>query len=350
MHTMQPTTFTRCGLIADTREKNVLRHADALSNISLMVKQITTGDYIVVDPIGNAIAVIERKSLEDFGASLKDGRHLNKSKLVEFRNATGCRIIYIIEGPAFPRPDQYFSGIAYKNIESSIYHLMIRETAQILRTENTLGTARALASFVASMDSLWLKNDCDDTVGGSEFAVSPLLAVDSATTDSPFVAPMVDSTVEATTVEKPNLEKLLTAKHEKTIHDVVAEMWSQFPGIAVTTADDFIRVWKLGDVVRGVVPRDTICKHKMANGRAISKKVVTSLSGMNKLIEVRLLSTVTGISHASAVELTNQLPLKSILEQDVKAISDMTIGKSKKRIGVERAANILKYFNYGGAV
>ena len=68
---------TTCKLIIDTRERNVTRHAKELEEINFEIKQITTADYVVLSPLGNIVALLERKSLDDFAASLKDGRHDN---------------------------------------------------------------------------------------------------------------------------------------------------------------------------------------------------------------------------------------------------------------------------------
>jgi ERCC4-type nuclease len=92
----------------------VTRHTE-LNDIPWSRVQITVGDYIVVSG-DKIVAVIERKTLDDYGASLKDGRANNKQKMINLRKKTGCRIIYIIEGDAFPSPNDCYSNIPYKNI------------------------------------------------------------------------------------------------------------------------------------------------------------------------------------------------------------------------------------------
>ena len=57
---------TQCTLIADARERNVLRHERELESVNLVVKQITTADYVVLSPGGNVLAAIERIPREEF--------------------------------------------------------------------------------------------------------------------------------------------------------------------------------------------------------------------------------------------------------------------------------------------
>lgn len=315
---------TNCVLIADTREKMVTRHQKELETISMEIKQITVGDYVLLTPAGNILAVIERKSLDDFSASLKDGRHSNKEKMIELRSQTGCRIVYIIEGPEFPDPNKVFGNIPYKYIESSIFHLMIRDNITTLRTRDSLGTAQALARFMTSMDSL-----CN------------LLTVDSmANTADP-----IDEICNQVPAELGDIITTLTAKHEKSDHDVVREMWSCFPGISVESASEYMRYWTITDIVRGVIPRGDITKFKLASGRAIGKKASDSLCGVTKLVEVRLLSTIPGISHTTATTLLNATPLSRLLSYG-KEISIEIIGKNSRRLGDKLAEKVVKYFNY----
>ncbi|QYB17529.1 ERCC4 domain-containing protein [Pacmanvirus S19] len=320
---------TACVLICDTRERNVYKHEHELSEINYEIKQITTGDYCVLTPTGNILAVIERKSLDDFAASLKDSRHLNKSKLNELRKQTGCRVIYIIEGPEFPKPNDCYGNIPYRYIESSIFHLVVRDNVTILRTKDTLHTAKLLANFVKSMDSLMKKVEEPEIVGAGEHMPLEMLA-------DPNAQP----------VAREQIVEMLTKKHEKSDIDVVRELWSCFPGIAVESADDFIKNWTLAEVVSGKVQRTIIANFKMSNGRKISKRVVDSLTNVNKLLEVRLLSHIPGISHSTAVTITEHAPLGRLLSYNVECIGMIKIGKNKSSLGTKRAESILKYFNY----
>lgn len=314
-------TRTKCKLIVDTRERNVLRHQKEFEDISYEVKQITTADYVVT--CGDSIiAAIERKSLEDYAASIKDGRSDNKKKLIELRQKTGCALIYIIEGEPFPRPNACFGNIPYRFIESSIFHLTVRDRITILHSADTLGTAGLLARFVKSMDTLSEKADFED------------------------INSQNNAEAEPDAVQTINIHEELTKKHARSDHEVARELWSCFPGISVETADEYSKTWSIADIVCERIPRADIQKFKMANGRKISKKVINSLTGLTNPIEVRLLTCIEGISTVTAKELTAERSLRALLGYGTAGISMCKVGKSKRSLGDEKANRLLRLFNY----
>lgn len=316
---------TSCMLFIDAREKNVIRHEKELEQISTQIKQITTGDYVIIAPNGTILAVIERKSLVDFAASLKDGRCNNKQKLIALRQQTGCRILYIIEGPNFPDPDDYFGNISYKHIQSSIFHLMIRDSIGIIQTRDTLHTAKILAAIVCSMDSLIHKDEGLDEI--------PEVPIET-----------IISNHQTNSIEE--ITSILTKKYEKTDYDVVREMWGCFPGISVESADEYSKYWSIADIVCSKVPQEHIKNFKLASGRAIGRKALKSLTHIPKLIEVRLLSTIPGISHATATEINSYTILPQLLTYNLNKISNIKVGKTKRNLGDSRAQKILRCFNY----
>ncbi len=339
-------TKTKCVLVADTRERHVYRHQKEFENHRIEIKQITTGDYVILSPTMQILAVIERKSLEDFSASLKDGRHSNKDKLTKLREQTNCRIIFIIEGPLEAAPNDCFGNIPYKHIESSIFHLIIRDNVCVLRTKNDLDTAKTLSRFMISMDTL-----CEN------FELSePTVSIDANDiTDikEDVVEFDVNPNKEITVVKEITLNdqlKLLTEVHQVSDHDLVRVLWSCFPGIAVTYADDFMKHWSIADIISGRITEQTISAHKSSTGRKISKKVIESLTNINKIVSVRLLAAIPGISRPTAAAILDQFTLKSILSWGIGSIGMIVISRGEKikskRLGDKIAERLLRLFNY----
>lgn len=325
---------TNCILIADTRERNVVvRHAKELEKISYEVKQITIGDYAVLSPTGNIMAVIERKSLEDFSASLKDGRCLNKNKLVDLRAQTGCRIIFLIEGPEFPDPNTCFGNIPYRYIESSIFHLMIRDNVTVMRTRDTLDTAKTLARFIHSMDSLCQKMEEPSWEEKETAQIETIIG--GSSNYPPTHKEAIASAIS-----------LLTRKHEKTDHEVVRELWACFPGIAVESADEYMKSWSLADIIGGRISSSQITNFKLASGRKIGKKAVTSLTNVTKLLQTRLLAHVPGVSMASAPIILESADLRNLLSWGITGLGMVIATKGKKRLGDKVAERIIRLFNY----
>lgn len=313
-----------CSLIIDARERNVLRHTVELAETPHEVKQITTADYVLVGPSGAIMAVFERKTYEDFAASFKDGRAENVSKLRTMREQTGCRIFYIIEGMAFPDPKDYFGNIAYGNIESSIFHLQMRDGIQVIKTKDTLHTARTLARFVKSMDSLVRKEG--DVTGAAQ----------------PVEKPIDDLANEV--VEQQKLIEQLTAKHKRSVHEQVRDLWACFPGITTETADEYNAKWSIADVCKGI-PRADLTNAKLASGKKLSKRAMESLSAVPKATEIKILSRIEGISLPAAKLIMETCNITQLLTYGNAGIAIKQASKTKK-IGPVVADRIINLLNY----
>lgn len=312
-------------LIADTRERNVLRHQSVFAECTLEVRQITTGDYVVASD--RVLAVIERKSLEDFASSLKDGRHDNKNKLITFRAQTGCRIVYIIEGPEFPLPTDCFGNIPYKHIESSIFHMMIRDGICVIRTKDTLSTAKTLVRFCNSMGSLMKQLPTTELITPSLPASSTALHEEN----TPYINPIIGA---------EELNNLLTEIKEKSTEEIVRSLWSSFPGISVESSSEFMRVWSIADIVCGRIPREDIIVMKTATGKAINKKVTASLINVPLNVCIRLLSNIPGVSIDTAKKLLLNTTLSAFISQGADGM-EMFMIPGKIRVGLETKARRL---------
>jgi hypothetical protein len=123
-------------------------------------------------------------------------------------------------------------------------------------------------------------------------------------------------------------------------------MWSRFSGISCENADDYINKFTLGDIVGGKIPTREIESLKLATGRKVSKKIVRSLTSINRQTEVKLLASIPGISQQIATEIISHAQLGRLLTYGVTGIAMIRVGKSKRCFGEIRANNVLKYFNY----
>lgn len=324
--------MSKCTLVCDARERHILRHNIELNGITYIVKQITIGDYAIIDPNGKILVVIERKSLEDAAASMKDGRWANRDKMIKLREQTGCAIIFIIEGL---RRDNYeyreqLCGkfMPYKHLESSIFHMMVRDQISTIWTKDTIDTARTLVSFVRSMDTVYTDIERDQTEDMFE----------QFFTEGGFQNKQPEAVI-------PNAEGLLTQVHKTDDKDIVREMWSCFRGISVVTADEFMKKYSISEIIAGV-PKEELENIKTATGRKVSKNVVKSLGEIDSPVEIRLLSKVPGISNTTAKEIIEQTSLRRLLTYDVGAISIIKVGKTKRNLGVEKAERVKKMFAF----
>lgn len=291
-------------LYIDDRERAIIAHREVFGDLPVAVSRMTHGDYAVCCD-GSILAVFERKSLEDLAASVKDGRYDNKNGLVDLRNRTACRLVYIIEGKPPKDPLARVGGIPWGHLESALDHIAIRDCFSVVATRDTLDTARRLVRFTRSMQTLVNSGEIDTAPDGTS--------------------------------------ALLNEKREVSDVDIVRSMWCKFRGIAAPTADIFMERFTLWDVVHGGVNLQGL---KMPDGRAVSKRVVDSLRAVDAKMAIALLECIPGVSRKTATELLKKKSLKTLLGYGVNGIAMTTIGDRK--FGDIRAERIIKYFRYGG--
>lgn len=302
----------RCKLVADTREMQVMKNKDHLAGVNYEIKQITHGDYNIIYD-NKLIMTIERKSLTDYAASIRDGRHENFKKLIELRSKTGCRIVYIIEGDAFPAPTTKYARIPYANIQSSIFHFMMRDGFQFIYTKDSVHTAQTLRALMASMNTLM--NSWDPT----ELEEQP-------------AQPTVTG----------SHEELLTAKPKVELSDIVRQVWSAFEGITINSAADFMQHWTLRDVVGGLTA-DQIAAKRMIKGSKFSERATRSLLA-HDMIKGKLLARVPQVSTNMARELLATRSLLTLLEMPIDELAKIKIGQ--KALGPKKAQMIHDVFSF----
>ncbi len=321
-----------CTLIIDkAREHAVTRHAQEFSAISWREQTITTADYAILSPPPECrlLAVIERKTLDDYAASIKDGRHANKAKLIKARKQTGCRIIYIVEGrdPATRSDPQATQAtccrIPYSTIESSMIHLSLRDDIAHYRTRDSTHTARMLANMVKYYNSF---------------------LADGLPLPAPSPHMNASQNAEDETEDPMDSISLLTVVHKKTTHQIVCEMWGEYRGITSDSADNYISLWSLKDVIDKNISREELMNTQIRS-RKLSRVVINSISSQDKTMETKLLARAPDISIVVARELMDKHSLREILAMSTEELSNICVGKRQNRLGV-KAEKIHECFSY----
>jgi ERCC4-type nuclease len=143
-------------LIADTRERDVITMLKSFpqSFIEPTITTINIGDYALYDG-KRLVAIFERKTWKDFAASMVDGRSRNNVDLLDIRRRTGCRVYYIVEGPAFPHLSKKLkSNVEYGDIRSKMNRLTIRYNFMVERTKNIEDTAKFFIEYAKGYQKL----------------------------------------------------------------------------------------------------------------------------------------------------------------------------------------------------
>jgi len=119
----------------DTRESDLIKIFEFL-NHPINVSPLHLGDALI-----NNI-IIERKTLNDLAASIKDGRYKEQSFRLQKALEEGFKVFYMIEGNL----DLYTGSIPKETLISAVYSLIMKGF-QVLLTKNTKETAYFMIQF-----------------------------------------------------------------------------------------------------------------------------------------------------------------------------------------------------------
>jgi ERCC4-type nuclease len=136
----ESTLYDRCVLL-QTGHKN--------KKWSLEKRVIPLGDAIIQDEEGKDLIIIERKSIQDLLASIKDGRYAEQShRLQHSSGLPPHNIIYIVEGSFTNISTHHNHGDPKQTAYSSIVSLSLFKGFSVLRTTSVQDTADVLVSMV----------------------------------------------------------------------------------------------------------------------------------------------------------------------------------------------------------
>ena len=151
-------------IILDDREQQlyhlVNEKNDSLDlKLTIEKKTLPLGDIVFVDDNEKEIVIVERKSLSDLVASIKDGRYEEQSyRLIHSSGLYRHHIIYLIEGGM----SQILNPIEKKMIYSSMLSLQLYKGFSIMKTTSMIETAEwiiysanKLSSMVKKGHELW---------------------------------------------------------------------------------------------------------------------------------------------------------------------------------------------------
>lgn len=117
--------------------------------LSASVENLCLGDiHLVNEETGRELLLIERKSLSDLAASIKDGRYKEQSYRLEGHPVHNHNIVYLIEGNAAVRPDK-------QTLYSCLFSLNYRKGFSVWRTISLDETAQFIcnsAKYLAKME------------------------------------------------------------------------------------------------------------------------------------------------------------------------------------------------------
>lgn len=130
----------------DNRERKLIKLLNAkldeleLSKISIVVEELPLGDIIICDDNKVEKLIIERKSLNDLAASIRDGRYSEQSFRLENHEIHNHNIVYLIEGDIHRYSNKY-SKISKKTLQVTMFCINYFKGFSIMKTRDILETA-----------------------------------------------------------------------------------------------------------------------------------------------------------------------------------------------------------------
>ena len=136
----------------DNREHNLIQiikkkiEEKSISIVELKIENLPIGDIIICNDKGDEIIIIERKSLNDLIASIKDGRYEEQSYRLQGTNIHSHNIIYLIEG------DISKTMHDKKTIYSAMFSLNYYKGFSVAKSNNIEESATIILNMVTKMN------------------------------------------------------------------------------------------------------------------------------------------------------------------------------------------------------
>lgn len=142
----------------DVREAELLKKCQELvsfnpkfKDIKISSEQLPLGDIIINDEQNDCI-IVERKTLSDLAASIKDGRYEEQSYRLNGLNHHNHNIIYLIEGDMF-RFNAFKDRIDKQTLYSAMFSLNYYKGFSVMRTMGLDETAQMCCTMAYKMET-----------------------------------------------------------------------------------------------------------------------------------------------------------------------------------------------------
>ena len=274
-------------LIIDDRERIDAKFINSL--ISIKVERLTVGDYAIFFN-GKLLAIIERKTLKDLAASIKDGRIENFNSLLECREKCGCLPILLIEGRLPQKSSARYGRIPYKALRAKIDSLAINNNIYVVHTSNVEDTIDRLLSLCGTFYKR--ENKRETTLNLQE-------------------------------------KKLVQQSRKKPIHVLQIKMLQKIPLMSWNICTILLRKYKLKELLRGEAKVEEISQLTYPSGISLSGKAQRLKNNLSNYSsrEAKMLSVIPGITLQTANIILSSVSFRDLLEgADVSQIQ-----KTKKR-------------------
>jgi ERCC4-type nuclease len=332
-------------LIVDDRERFVIQYfKESYSNLEIEVKRIQIGDYVITKD-DKIIFVIERKTWMDLSSSIKDGRKKNVDKLINLRNETGCKIIYLMEGKSRFLSNKKIARIPFKNLQAHLDHLIIRDNIFIIHSSSLEDTALRLVEFITNY--LSIPSALEDNEPNIEN-----LEIETNIENPEIETNIENPEIETNDIQGGNHLNMLTDIVHKTDLTINYEIWNCVQNITDKTAKLFIdKNYHISDLILKKISKDEIQTMKYSNGTVIGKRAakIIKVQNINDSENIKkyskMLACIKGLTIKTAEVILKEHKFDKILNGEITLDKIANIKKSENKIiGKKIAEQIIKFF------
>jgi len=293
----------------DAREQELIRIckyyieiSPSFKGIEVQTVSLPIGDIIIADEKGQERLIVERKSLVDLSASIKDGRYEEQSYRLHGSDFHPHNIIYLIEGDV-AKINTFRGHIDKTTLYSAMFSLNYYKGFSVMRSFS-IDESGLMMCYLANklrksgdkepyykLEKKVLSTKMDDTTVVDENSTVDNSTVDKSTVDKSTVD---KSTVDKSTVDKSTADKsteenychvVKKVKKDNITPDNIGEiMLSQIPGISSVSAIAIMKEFKtIGGLILRVKEEGEACLTKISyvnekqQTRKINKTVIANI-------------------------------------------------------------------------
>jgi len=260
----------------DTREQELFKKCEStiasvqkFADIKLVYETLPLGDIIINDGTNDCI-IVERKSLSDLAASIKDGRYEEQSYRLNGLEHHNHNIIYLIEGDMY-RFNSFKDRIDKQTLYSSIFSINYFKGFSVMRSNNMDETAIICCNMAYKL------------VGGLKAGKTGFYTNKVSTQEcSPDQNNNADDSIVVT--EKDYCSVIKKIKKENITPDNIGEiMLCQIPGISSASALAILAQFKtLPNLIQSLKENETCLSNvstvdAKGKSRKISKTAIATI-------------------------------------------------------------------------
>jgi len=276
----------------DYRERDLIDHCNQLvanskisEKIQIVTENLHIGDVVITETNkdGEELLIIERKSLNDLAASIKDGRYSEQSFRLNQYPVHNHNIIYLIEGNLSTWKQYGYGGriITKDTLYSSITSIMYYKGFSVMRTISMEETARWIVRSSLKLEkektkrkSFYMNSNVDSNTDNDTNTDKMVLDMK--------VSDVIKSNNEHIDLKYTNVMKAVK-RNNITIDNIGSIMIMQIPGISSTTANTIMEHFEnVGELIEKLKTDqnclDNIyCTTKTGKKRKLNKSIRENL-------------------------------------------------------------------------